>query len=164
MMSQHKTGKRTVKCGVRRVCSLLRISPKLPPYFGVCQGVLAERGMGRTNGLVGKSRPSGGFPSLQPLWSDATALRQVPRRFSIVMFLYRDDQFLKHETGAHPESSARLEAVHAALSGSGFPERSVLKKGRPAEHLVLGRVHSGAHIVRVQQLRSEEHTSELQSH
>ncbi len=69
-----------------------------------------------------------------------------------MILLYRDDQFLKHETGAHPESSARLEAVHRALRADGLLERTVLKKCGPADHPVLSRVHSAAHIVRVQQL------------
>ncbi len=69
-----------------------------------------------------------------------------------MILLYRDDQFLKHETGAHPESSARLEAVHRAIQGAGLLERAVLQKCCPAGDAILRRVHSGQHIVRVRQL------------
>ncbi len=69
-----------------------------------------------------------------------------------MILLYRDDQFLMHDTGAHPESSARLEAIHQALPRDGLLERVVLQKWDPADSATLSRVHSGQHVVCVQQL------------
>ncbi|MBX3437107.1 MAG: histone deacetylase [Planctomycetaceae bacterium] len=69
-----------------------------------------------------------------------------------MVFLYRDERFLKHATGSHPECSARLEAVHAALDASELPGRLVAGLCREAAQEDLTRVHSGAHIVRVEQL------------
>ena len=32
--------------------------------------------------------------------------------------LYRDDRFLQHLTGRHPESPQRLESIHAAIDAA----------------------------------------------
>jgi acetoin utilization deacetylase AcuC-like enzyme len=40
-----------------------------------------------------------------------------------VTLLYRDDFFLHHETGRHPERPARLRSVHAHLDASGLAAR-----------------------------------------
>ncbi len=65
--------------------------------------------------------------------------------------LYSDRLFLEHDTGQHPECADRLRAVHAMLAGSklaaGF-ENGTLRDATQAE---LQRVHSAAHVSRVEQ-------------
>ncbi len=66
--------------------------------------------------------------------------------------LFRDDCFLQHDTGPHPECAARLKAVHRALDQS--PISSRFTRGRIAtatpERLTL--VHSVDHVIRVQRI------------
>jgi acetoin utilization deacetylase AcuC-like enzyme len=69
-----------------------------------------------------------------------------------MVFLYRDELFLKHDTGAHPESAARLDAVHAALDERALSERLVAKAWPPATEALLKTVHTGKHLVRIQQV------------
>jgi acetoin utilization deacetylase AcuC-like enzyme len=69
-----------------------------------------------------------------------------------MVLLYRDDLFLKHDTGTHPESAARLEAVHAAIDQRGLSGRLEVKKWHTATDDLLRSVHTGKHLVRIRQL------------
>ncbi len=66
--------------------------------------------------------------------------------------LYRNDLFLQHETGSHPECADRLEAVHTALDHSGVMSRVSIEpiQSSPLETLQLA--HTPQHVVRVDQL------------
>jgi len=76
----------------------------------------------------------------------------VPRRLVIVTILFRNDLFLKHDTGSHPECSARLEAVHAALDRSELMNRVTVGEIQAAPLATLKLAHTPAHIVRIDQL------------
>ncbi|MBW3539354.1 MAG: histone deacetylase [Planctomycetes bacterium] len=60
--------------------------------------------------------------------------------------LYTDSRFLEHETGTHPESAARLQAVHARLAESGLGARFEPGEIRPATKEQLQRVHNPDYI------------------
>ena len=60
--------------------------------------------------------------------------------------LYYDPLFLLHDTGMHPERSARLEAVVARLEASGLMQRCRRVDWRPADDERLLRVHDAEHL------------------
>lgn len=64
--------------------------------------------------------------------------------------LYYSDAFLKHNTGMHPESSARLTHIRDHLTARGLLERCARPAWSPVELDVLKAVHSEAHIQAVQ--------------
>lgn len=66
--------------------------------------------------------------------------------------LYRDELFLQHDTGMHPECAARLQAVHAKLDESGVMERVTAGTIKPADFDTLTLTHTPEHVVRVDQL------------
>jgi acetoin utilization deacetylase AcuC-like enzyme len=55
--------------------------------------------------------------------------------------LYTHDDFLRHETGRHPESVARLVAIHRRLAESNLVERCIGPKWKPISDDDLARVH-----------------------
>ena len=65
--------------------------------------------------------------------------------------LFRDDVFLQHETGAHPESAARLHSVHAALDATDLRKRFDAGDVDPATEEILTRIHQSEHVRRVRQ-------------
>ncbi|MCA9078859.1 MAG: histone deacetylase, partial [Planctomycetaceae bacterium] len=66
--------------------------------------------------------------------------------------LYRDELFLQHDTGMHPECAARLESVHAKLDDSGIMNRVTSGAIKSAAVETLTLTHTPKHVVRVDQL------------
>ncbi|MFQ5734245.1 MAG: histone deacetylase [Planctomycetaceae bacterium] len=66
--------------------------------------------------------------------------------------LFRDDAFLKHETGAHPESPERLRSVYARLDRAGLLAGWDVRSPGPVAPDVLDGVHSSDHISRVRRV------------
>jgi acetoin utilization deacetylase AcuC-like enzyme len=60
--------------------------------------------------------------------------------------LFTDSRFLDHDTGSHPEHSARLRAVETMLVAGGFAERFIRGDCRIATVEELTRVHTRAHV------------------
>ena len=60
--------------------------------------------------------------------------------------LYRDDRFLLHQTGSHPECPQRLRAIHAKLDQSGLLKRCTLEHVMPAADDDVLRVHPARHL------------------
>lgn len=58
------------------------------------------------------------------------------------MLLYTSDEFLKHETGQHPECADRLQAISAKLAEERLPERCELPKWSAATDAQLALVHA----------------------
>ena len=68
------------------------------------------------------------------------------------MLLSTDPAYFGHLTGSHhPETPARLEAVLSGIRGSGVADAVVEVAPRPATAAELGRVHSEAYLVAVEQ-------------
>jgi acetoin utilization deacetylase AcuC-like enzyme len=63
-----------------------------------------------------------------------------------------DPVYLRHDTGAHPENSRRLEAIVARLEQSGLKERLTLIRPRPATAAELAPVHHEAYIRRIKEV------------
>src|SRR5438876_1171791 len=69
--------------------------------------------------------------------------------------LYRDDLFLRHETGRHPERPDRLRAIHARLDQSGLTQRCTPASYTPlAEEAVLA-VHQRTVLDRAKSLAEQ---------
>ena len=66
--------------------------------------------------------------------------------------LFRDDVFLEHETGAHPESPDRLRAVHAYLDERADLSAWEIHSPDPVSLEVLRTVHTGDHIARIRNM------------
>ncbi|MEZ6053290.1 MAG: histone deacetylase [Planctomycetaceae bacterium] len=66
--------------------------------------------------------------------------------------LYRNDHFLQHETGMHPECAARLKSVYAAIDESGVMKRVGTDPIRSCPMETLQLVHTPQHVVRVEQV------------
>lgn len=69
--------------------------------------------------------------------------------------LYTDPVFLEHDTGTHPESSARLKSIVSRLERSGLAGRFHPGKIREATRAELLRVHPAAHIDRIKQFAAD---------
>ncbi|HQX49732.1 MAG TPA: histone deacetylase [Planctomycetaceae bacterium] len=65
--------------------------------------------------------------------------------------LYRDDRFLLHQTGAHPECPQRLISVHEKLDQSGLMERCVVRPVGSASDDDVLRVHPIDHLRRIRE-------------
>jgi len=63
--------------------------------------------------------------------------------------LYYDPEFLKHDTGVHPERSLRLEKIVTRLDASGLAGQCTRPVWQPASRERLERVHEPGHIDRV---------------
>ncbi len=63
--------------------------------------------------------------------------------------LYKDDRFLLHDTGQHPENIERLKSVYAALEAQRLLEQVTLQKFNTAEDQDLRRVHSAEHLTNI---------------
>lgn len=66
--------------------------------------------------------------------------------------LYRDDAFLLHDTGGHPESAERLRAIHAAIDATDLMTHFEQGKIAAVDDAVITRIHSPQHLSRVQSL------------
>lgn len=64
--------------------------------------------------------------------------------------LYSDPYFLRHETGRHPESAARLQAIADQLQASGLIDRFDAGQIRPASSDEIGRVHDPNYLRQVE--------------
>jgi acetoin utilization deacetylase AcuC-like enzyme len=68
--------------------------------------------------------------------------------------LYDDPLFREHDSGeGHPERPARLDAIRHGLKQGGLEERMLPVAPRPATPDELARVHSAAHVARVEATR-----------
>jgi len=65
--------------------------------------------------------------------------------------IYRDEKFLLHQTGLHPECPGRLEAIHSRLTESGLLEACVEQKFKPASDEDILRVHTEQHLSRIRE-------------
>lgn len=61
--------------------------------------------------------------------------------------LYRDDRFLNHRTGSHPECPQRLVSVYSRLDQTDLLQRCTVLKGMEAEDDDVRRVHSADHLL-----------------
>ncbi len=66
-------------------------------------------------------------------------------------FVY-DPIYLKHDTGGHPESSRRLEAIISHLEQTGLKQRLTPIKPRPATIGELTLVHHESHVAHVKEV------------
>jgi acetoin utilization deacetylase AcuC-like enzyme len=67
----------------------------------------------------------------------------------LMTLLYYDPRFLEHDTGQHPERSARLSTIAARLEGAGLLAECVRPAWQPASRQRLELVHEPGHIDRV---------------
>lgn len=64
---------------------------------------------------------------------------------------YFDPLFLEHETGSHPENRNRLEALQTKFEQDPVYRTLDVKSSVPAERFMIERVHSPAHINRLEE-------------
>jgi acetoin utilization deacetylase AcuC-like enzyme len=69
--------------------------------------------------------------------------------------LFRDERFLTHETGSHPESPQRLTSIHAAIDASDLMQTWTLGPVEPVPESVLRRIHTQEYLRRVRSLAEE---------
>ena len=69
--------------------------------------------------------------------------------------LYRDDRFLLHRTGSHPECPERLKSIHAMLQRSGLQNRCVLPEVLPADDADILRVHPEHHLRNIREFAAD---------
>jgi acetoin utilization deacetylase AcuC-like enzyme len=67
---------------------------------------------------------------------------------------FRHSSSLAHDTGAHPECSDRILAIESAMDGAGWPAVERVE-ARPADRPQLERVHTGAHLDRLERFCAE---------
>jgi acetoin utilization deacetylase AcuC-like enzyme len=65
--------------------------------------------------------------------------------------LYTDPLFLRHETGAHPETAARLRSITARLEAAGLPAKCAAGSYRPLSEEDVLALHSERQLRLVQQ-------------
>ncbi|MCA9216004.1 MAG: histone deacetylase [Planctomycetales bacterium] len=65
--------------------------------------------------------------------------------------LYRDNCFLKHDTGAHPEKAARLEHLYRRLDESTVDDAYTIRGAIAADVETIRRVHSEEHIRNIEE-------------
>ena len=65
--------------------------------------------------------------------------------------LYRDNCFLSHDTGSHPEKAARLEHLHDRLDGSNIDRTYSVRPAVVADVTDIQRVHTIDHIKNIEQ-------------
>jgi len=68
--------------------------------------------------------------------------------------LFRDELFLEHQTGNHPEHPSRLQAVHAAIDASDLMEVWTPGTISPADQASLHHVHTDDYLQQVRSLAS----------
>jgi len=66
--------------------------------------------------------------------------------------LYRDDRFVQHQTGNHPESEDRIRSIHAMLEKHDAVGRCQENPWEPVPHEVLTSVHSAAYLEQLEQV------------
>ena len=65
--------------------------------------------------------------------------------------IYRDERFLLHQTGAHPECPQRLKLIHTKLDQSKLMDRCVVQTAVSASDDDLLRVHSIGHLQQIRE-------------
>jgi acetoin utilization deacetylase AcuC-like enzyme len=70
----------------------------------------------------------------------------------IVTLLYADPRFLDHQTGDHPESPVRLEAISRRLESSGLADRCQRPAWEAASDARLLAIHDGDYLASVAEL------------
>ena len=65
--------------------------------------------------------------------------------------IYRDERFLLHQTGAHPECPQRLKLIHTKLDQSKMMDRCVVQTAVSASDDDLLRVHSIGHLQQIRE-------------
>ena len=65
--------------------------------------------------------------------------------------IYRDERFLLHQTGAHPECPQRLKLIHTKLDQSKLMDRCVVQTAVSASDDDLLRVHSIGHLRQIRE-------------
>ena len=76
----------------------------------------------------------------------------VPQPAAEKMLLYMDEQFLAHDTGAHPECAERLKRIHAMLDEEKWTERMQRPEWKPATVEQLALIHDPSYIPVVREL------------
>jgi acetoin utilization deacetylase AcuC-like enzyme len=66
--------------------------------------------------------------------------------------LYTDPLFLKHDTGRHPETAARLRSVSARLDKTGLAKKCTAGTYQPLAEETVARIHSPKLVLAVKQL------------
>jgi acetoin utilization deacetylase AcuC-like enzyme len=66
--------------------------------------------------------------------------------------LYTDPVFLKHETGDHPETPARLRSITARLDRAGLPGKCKAGVYHPLTKEAVAKVHAPVQLMRIKQL------------
>jgi acetoin utilization deacetylase AcuC-like enzyme len=66
--------------------------------------------------------------------------------------LYTDPLFLKHDTGAHPETADRLRAITARLEKTGLCKQCTAGTYRPLAEETVVKLHDARQVVRIKQL------------
>src|SRR5438309_11093347 len=66
--------------------------------------------------------------------------------------LFRDPLFLKHETGAHPETPKRLEAINARLEKSALAQQCQAGTYKPLTEEAVAKIHDAKQITRAKQI------------
>lgn len=69
--------------------------------------------------------------------------------------LFTDPIFLEHDTRAHPECAARLQAITARLEGSDVRQRFEVGSITPAERAQIERVHTPEHIAEIERFAAQ---------
>lgn len=62
------------------------------------------------------------------------------------------DQYRNHDTGPHPESPRRIDAIREGLSEAALFDSNPVLEPQPASHQDLLAVHSERHVARIRQL------------
>jgi acetoin utilization deacetylase AcuC-like enzyme len=70
-------------------------------------------------------------------------------------YVYHDD-YLKHDTGLHPENGGRLNAIMDGLKGSPYFNRLILIEPVPAKADMIHYIHTSDHIQTVRDFSSNE--------
>ncbi len=66
--------------------------------------------------------------------------------------LYRDPLFLKHDTGPHPETANRLNAINARLEKAALAQQCKAGVHKPLTEEAVGKIHDPKLITRVKQI------------
>ena len=88
------------------------------------------------------STSSSGVKSLLTMLSGVKSACRRNTGIPQMPLLYNEPCFLDHETGPHPECSARIRGIAPRLAETGLAARCVRPKWEPVSRKRLGRVHS----------------------
>src|SRR5262245_29023871 len=66
--------------------------------------------------------------------------------------LYRDPLFLRHDTGAHPETANRLNSINARIEKAALVQQCKIGDYRPLTEEAVGKIHDTKQITGVKQI------------